>query len=127
MQSADLLAIMKEKARGGRKANHMPVVMPNTLNKITVKAMMEGCKEDYARDLLPHQLGVEVKFAAELQAMGIRMMLHARPDNILISIDLRNAYNEIWREAIIERRRGHMTLKHAIPYWRAKLGPRSPI
>ena len=33
--------------------------------------MMEECKEDYARDRLPEQLGVGVKFAAELLAMEI--------------------------------------------------------
>ena len=31
------------------------------------------------------------------------MTLHVKPDNILIGIDLKNAYNAIWREAVIER------------------------
>ena len=127
MQGADLLAIIKAEARGRLKADHRPVVMPNTFSKITKKAMMEDCKEDYARDLLPQQLGVGVKFAAELLAMGIRMTLHVKPYIILMSIDLRNAYNAIWREAVVERHRGHMTLKRTVPYWRAKLRPRSPI
>ena len=91
--------------------------MPNALSKIVDKAMMEECKEDYVRDLLPQQLGVGVKFAAELMAMGIRMTLHVKPDNILISISIR----------IGLRHRGHMTLKRTVPYWRAKLGPRTPI
>ena len=77
--------------------------------------------------MLPHQLGVDVKFAAELLAMGIRMTLHVRPDGILISIDLKIAYNAIWMEAVIGRHRGHKMLMRTLPYWRAKLGPRSPI
>ena len=49
--------------------------------------------------------------------MGIRMTLHVKPDNILISIDdLKNAYNAIWREAVIERHRGHRTLKRTSLY-----------
>jgi hypothetical protein len=41
MQGADLLAIIKAKTRGGLKADHMLVVMPNTLSKVTDRAMME--------------------------------------------------------------------------------------
>ena len=52
MQAADLLAIIKAEARGRCKADQKHVVMPNTLSKITDKAMMEECKEDYARDML---------------------------------------------------------------------------
>ena len=53
MQEADLVVIIKTEAKVGRRADHIHVVVPNTLNKIAVKAMMHGCKEDYTRDLLP--------------------------------------------------------------------------
>jgi hypothetical protein len=59
--------------------------------------------------------------------MGIRMTLHVKGDSILISIDLRNTYNAMWRTAVLERQRGHMTLRRAVPYRRATLGPRAPI
>jgi hypothetical protein len=68
-----------------------------------------------------------VKFAAELLAMGIKMTLHIRPDHILIIIDLKIAYNSMWREAIPERHMEHMTLRKTVPYWREKLCPKSPI
>jgi hypothetical protein len=58
---------------------------------------------------------VGVKFAAESLDMGIRRTLHVNPDNILISFDLKSAYNAIWREAIIERHRGHTTMKRTVP------------
>jgi hypothetical protein len=79
--------------------------------------MMHECKEEDTRDLLPQHLGVRIKFAAELLAMGIRMPLHARPDIILMNIDLKNAYNETWRETVIDRHRGHRTSKRTVPYW----------
>ena len=59
--------------------------------------------------------------------MRIAMTLHLRPDHILVSIDIKNAYNSMRRATILERQRGHMTLRRAVPYWRAKLGPKSPI
>ena len=65
--------------------------------------------------------------AAELLAMGIKMMLHIRPDQIFISIELKNAYNAMWRATILGMQKGHMTLRMAVPYRRAKLGPRSAI
>jgi hypothetical protein len=70
---------------------------------------------------------VGVKFAAELLAMGIKMTLHIMPDHILVSIDIKNAYNTMRRAAILERHRVHMTKRRAITLRRAKLGPRSHI
>jgi hypothetical protein len=89
--------------------------------------MMEDCKEEYTRELLQKQLRVRVKFAAELLAMGIIMILHVTPSNILISIDLKNAYKANWKAAIIERHQSHRTLKRTVPYWRANWRLRSPI
>jgi hypothetical protein len=76
MQRAELLAIIKTEGRGSLVGDHMPVVIPNTISKITDKAMLQECHEDYMAELLPQQLGVGVKFAADLLAMGIRMTLH---------------------------------------------------
>ena len=53
-------------------------------------------------ELLPRHLGVGVKFAAELLALGIRMTLHIRPGHILVSINIKNAYNTM-RRAIHSR------------------------
>ncbi len=55
------------------------------------------------------------------------MTLHVIPDYVLISIDLKNAHNAIWRAIVIEQNRGHKTLRRAVPYWRATLGPQSLI
>ena len=61
------------------------MVIPNTLSKVANKAMLMECQENYMRELLPQQVGVGVKFAAELLAiMGIRMTLHIMPDHALI-------------------------------------------
>ena len=60
--------------------------------------------------------------------MGIKMTLHLKPGHILVSIDMRNAYiTTMRRAAILERHRGHMTMRRAVPYWKAKLGPRASI
>jgi hypothetical protein len=116
MQGAELLAIIMEESRRGNKGDHRPMVISNTLSKVADKAMMVERHEDYMRKMPPQQVGVGVKFAAELLAMGIRITLHLMPDHILVSIDIRNAYNTMRRADILERQRGHMTLRRAVPY-----------
>ena len=116
MQGADLIAIIKTEGVTGHKADHRPLVVPNTLSKVADKTMMEDTKEEYTRELLPQHFGVGVEFAAELLAMGIKMILHVTPDNIVISIDLKNAYNAIWRAAVVERHYTHKTLRRTVPY-----------
>jgi hypothetical protein len=78
--------------------------------------MLQEYQEDYMAELLPQQLGVGVKFAAELLAMGIRMTLHVKGAPILITIDLRIAYNTMWRTAVVARHMGLITLRMVVPY-----------
>ena len=76
---------------------------------------------------MPQHVGVGVKFAAELLAMGLRMVLHLRGCFILISIDIINAYNEIKRAAVVA---SHMRKTHFVrwvPNWRSKLGQTSRL
>ncbi len=72
---------------------------------------------------MPRQLGVGVKFAAELLVMGLRMTLHTRPDFIIVGVDIWNAYCELMRAIVIERHLQHDKLSGMVPYRRAKLGP----
>ncbi len=61
-------------------------------------------------------MGVGVKFVEELLEMGIRMTLHVKHDNIIIKLELRNAYNAIWRAVILDRYKGRVTLTRSVPY-----------
>ncbi len=76
---------------------------------------------------MPQQVGVGVKFAVELLAMGLRMVLHLRGGFILISIDIINAYNEIKRAAVVEAHMRHTYFRKWVPYWTAKLWPTSKL
>ncbi len=73
--------------------------------------------------MMPHQVGVGVKFAAKLLAMGLRMTSSLHWGFILISIDMVNAYNKIKRDAVMGAHGMHATLRRTVPLWRAKLGP----
>ena len=90
MKGADLLAIVKSEGHGGgNQADHILVVVLNTISKVADKAMVKEFENICKSELMPQQVGVGVKFAAELLAMGLRMTLHVHGTFILISIDLK--------------------------------------
>jgi hypothetical protein len=73
--------------------------------------------------MMPKQLGVGVKFVAELLMMGLRMVLNMNKDFILVGVDIINAFCEVMRASVIERHMEHDRFKGMVPYWRARLGP----
>ncbi len=73
------MALVKaEAAAEGKAADHRPIQIPNTMAKVGDKAVLEQCQAECVKELTPQQVGVGVKFAAELLAMGLRMVLHLR-------------------------------------------------
>jgi hypothetical protein len=89
--------------------------------------MLEQCQAEYVRAMMPQQVGVGVKFAAELLAMGLRMTMKLNGRFIIITIDMVNAYNEIKRDAVVGAHSRHIILKKTVTFWRAKLGPTSKL
>jgi hypothetical protein len=59
--------------------------------------------------------------------MGLRFILHVYDDYVLTNIDIKNAYTAMRREAWCATHYNHDMLTRMIPYWRAKLGPHSPV
>ena len=123
-QSAKFIALVKGEAQRTRAiANHRPVQILNTISKVGDKVMLQKFQADYIREMMPQQLGVGVKFAAELLVMGLRMIISLNKDFIIINVDIVNAYCEVMRASVIERHMEHDRLRGMVPYWRAKLGP----
>ena len=121
---AEVIAIVKREAEEQeRTIDHKPVQVPNTISKMEDKAVLAQYQEVYIKEMMPQQLEVGVKFAAELLVMGLRMTLHTRPDFIIVGVDISNAYCKVMRATEIERYMQHDRLCGMVPYWRAKLGP----
>jgi len=123
-QDAEVIALVKREAEEQeRTADHRPVQVPNTISKLEDKAVLAQYQEVYIKEMMPQQLGVGVKFAAELLVMGLRMTLYRSPDFIIVGVDISNAFCEIMRASVIDRHMQHEILCGMVPYWRAKLGP----
>jgi hypothetical protein len=127
VQGADLVALAKAEASGAAVGDYRPVRIPNTFSKIEDKAVLQQTQRDYIAEMMPQQLGVGVKIATELLAMGIRMTLNLHRDHILVTIDFDNDVNEMERAEVLERHMHHAKLNMMVPYRRAKLGPRSQL
>jgi hypothetical protein len=128
VQYAELMALVKaEKKATETVADHRLVHIPNTLAKVGDKAMLDQWQAEYVKEMMPQQVGVGVKFAAELLAMGLRMTMHLHKEFIIISIDMINAYNEVKRATVMDAHSRHTYLERMIPYWRAKLSPTSKL
>ena len=80
------------------------------------KAVLEQDHAEYSKEMMPHQVGINVKFAAELLAMGLGMVLHLRGGFILINIDIVNAYTEIKRIAYVGAHMRHTHFVKWVPY-----------
>ena len=77
--------------------------------------------------MLPHQLGVGVKYAAELLVMGLRMTLYRNKDFIILNVDISNAYCEIMRASVVERHMDNEKMRGMVQYRRAKLGSNAKL
>ncbi len=75
--------------------------------------------------MMPQHVGVGVKFAAELLAIGLRMTMQIHAGFFIISIDMVNAFNEIKRAAMLDAHNRHITLKREVPFWTEGLPPNS--
>merc|ERR1712086_900169 len=53
--------------------------------------------------LAPQQVAVGVSGGISIMINGIRILLEQRGDFVLVKIDLKNAYNEIDRSALLRR------------------------
>ena len=127
-KAADVIAIVK----GGKEtivetADHRPVQIRNTIAKVGDKAVLMMFQKDYIQEMLPQQLGVGVKYAAELLVMGLRMTLHRNEDFIILNVDISNAYCEIMRASVVERHMNIEKMRGMVPNWRAKLGPNAKL
>jgi hypothetical protein len=127
-QAAEVIALIKgEKEAAVKAADHRPVQVPNTLAKVGDKAVLMIFQKDYIQEMLPQQLGVGVKYAAELLVMGLRMTLHRNDDFIILGVDISNAYCELMRASVVERHMESEKMRGMVPYWRAKLGPNAKL
>ena len=80
-----------------------------------------------ARFLQPHQVAVGIKGGAHLVPLAINTHLALHPDHVVVSLDIRNAFNEGERALIMEAIGANECTRFLVPLMGAMLQPVSKV
>ena len=99
-----------------------PLGLKNSLVKTFHKETMSQSKPEIREFLEPVQLGISVAGAA-LLTRSVSGVMHAFPDFICFRLDLKNAFNEMCRRAVLDILENEESLKHLVTFAAAILSP----
>ena len=99
-----------------------PLGLKNSLTKFFHKEVMSQNKPEMREYLEPVQLGLSVAGAA-LLTRSVSGVMHSFPDFICFRLDLKNAFNEMSRRAVLDVLENEETLKHLTTFAAAILSP----
>ena len=89
------------------EAMRQPDVRPVAVGEVTLRSILTSVTASVApamADVLaPQQVAVGVSGGISIMINGIRILLEQRGNFVLVKIDLKNAYNEIDRSALLRR------------------------
>lgn len=79
-----------------------PIAVGNTIRRLVAKLCCRAVKLDMSSYLQPHQVGFGTPLGCEAAIHATRMFAMAEDcDNIIIKLDIRNAFNSIERDSIL--------------------------
>jgi len=79
-----------------------PIAMGNVLRRLITRAAMRHFTPLINAYLRPAQLGVGESRAGAKLAIGLNLLLQARPEFVLVKTDIRNCFNELHRQAMLD-------------------------
>ena len=79
----------------GEMPDCRPVAVPQTDRVATERALFKSAEAAHAEYLAPQQLGVGVKNGIALLVFGLRELMWMHPEFVFVSLDTRNAHNEL--------------------------------
>ena len=99
-----------------------PIGIRNPLVREFHKAVVSQNKEAFVKYLEPEQLAMSVAGGGKL-VFSVRMLAEDNKDFVVVKIDMKNAFNEVSRAAIIEALEQEPTLQHLASYAATVLAP----
>jgi hypothetical protein len=95
-----------------------PLGIGKCLKRAIHSAVMVDFKEPLAQHFWPQQVAVGEPGGLSILIFGVRAMLEANPDWIVVKVDVRNAYNEIKRAKVFQRLEDTPSLRAMLPlFW----------
>ena len=108
--------------KDNEKSAVRPLGLKNSLTKLFNKEIMAQSKPEIREFLEPVQLGISIAGSA-LLTRSVSGVLDAFPDFICFRLDLKNAFNEMSRTAVLEVLEKEETLRHLVTFAAAILSP----
>ena len=95
--------------------------------KRAIHGSLATANKDALRDhLWPQQVAVGIADGISKLVFGMRLLVEAHPDWVVVKIDLKNAFNEIKRATVLERLCAVSGLRNLVPVIWATSCPRAP-
>ena len=104
-----------------------PVGMGDLLRRLIEKAVVRAHAEAYRDFFWPQQVGLGVRGGAGLIVTAVRELLRRNPSFIVVRLDLKNAYNEMQRKAMLDAVERNPSLRHLYQLLYASMYHRSRV
>ena len=89
------------------KGDVRPIAICTIFHKIISSAIMLNIKSSLMCFFSPVQFSVGIEGGAESVVHRVRKRLHLHPDHVLVSLDLKNAFNSVRRSAFMSQVKEH--------------------
>ena len=104
-----------------------PVGMGDLLRRLIEKAVVRAHADAYREFFWPQQAGLGVRGGAGLIVTAVRELLRRNPSFIVVRLDLKNAYNEMQRKAMLDAVERNPSLRHLYQLLYATMYHRSRV
>ena len=101
-----------------------PVAMGNTstLRKVTTKTLLKPYSDEFIEATKPTQYGCGEVAGGSQMAFKLQLQQEARPDHVIIALDVKNAYNEVKRSVTLDALWSNSSLNGLHHYfWKNKM------
>ena len=116
MSTTRLVPLIKKEAEAAMLGPEVrPVQVGEPLMTTIWKVFMQGAKESLEAILRPEQVAVGVNGGLSILVHGIRALMQQSPGLVCVKLDLRNAFNEVDRAALVRAVRSHHELRDILP------------
>ena len=90
------------------KSSGSPIAVGDTFRRLAGKLLMDSVVARVTDHLKPEQIGVQVANAAETAARKVRSWTQdAKPNEVLLQVDMRNAFGTVDRTTMLTEVRAH--------------------
>ena len=104
-----------------------PIALTCCQKRAWTSALMRQKSGSLATFLQPYQVAVGIRGGAHLMSLAVDTHLALHPDHVVVSLDIRNAFNEGERALILEALAAQECTRFAVPLMSALFQPESKV